>query len=149
MLQVIYDATTRLATGELVEIDESRGRVDIRIRESATPAEFTPALNAKLTDFVGHCSWFQIWRGQIISAAHPDSPLTVQYVVDPEVPRRVAVQILEARGRVRLHVSPEVTAEEFVLAVNPPIRRFLAGGQWFQLWHGEIVTMDSPGAAAA
>lgn len=149
MLQVIYDATTRLAKGELVEIDESRGRVDIRILRSATPAEFAPDLNAKLTEFVGRCSWFQIWRGQILSAAHPDSPLTVQYEVDPDVPRRLAVQILEARGRVRLHVSPEATAAEFVLTLNPSIERFLAGGQWFQLWHGEIITMDPPTSAAA
>jgi hypothetical protein len=37
----------------------------------------------------------------------------------------------------------------FIGTLNRSIEEFLAGGQWFQLWHGEIVTMDSPEANAA
>lgn len=149
MLAVIYEADSNLASGELVEIEESRGRVDIKVRGDADAAAFVPTLNRKLGELVGRCRWFQIWRGQIISADHPDSPLTVQYVVDPEVSRRACVQIRESQGRVRLHVSPAATTGEFVSALNPAIRQFLAGGQWFQLWNGEIVTMDDDHGAAA
>ena len=88
-------------------------------------------------------------RGRIISANSPDGPLTVQYVTDPDVDWRTCVQIRECGGIVRLHVCPDASAEHFVRALNPSIERLLAGGQWFQLWQGEIVTMDSPEASAA
>jgi hypothetical protein len=149
MLAVVYEATTDLADGDLVAIQEFRGRVNIKVHGTAEAAEFVPPLNAGLTEFVEQCHWFQIWRGQIISADHPDSPLTVQYEVDPDVDRRTCVQIRESQGRVRLHVCPASTTSEFVAALNPAIRQFLAGGQWFQLWNGEIVTMDDGEAAAA
>ncbi|MFJ8929322.1 hypothetical protein ACIRLA_22355 [Streptomyces sp. NPDC102364] len=149
MLKVAYEAATDLAPGELVEIRESRGRVDIKIEASVPASEFIHELNAKLADFVGHCSWFQIWRGQVISADSPDSPLTVQYEADPEVSLRSCVQIREDRGVVRLHVCPTAPAPLLIRVLNPAIESFLAGKQWFQFWEGEIVTMDSPGAAAA
>jgi hypothetical protein len=150
MLRVVYEATTDLAPGQLVEITETRGRVSIKLREGSAAEDYIPPLNAALKEFVGKCSWFQIWRGQIISADSPDSPLTVQYVPDPDVPLRLCVQIREDRGEVRLHVNPNAPAELLVRALNPAIEQFLAGGQWFQLWQGEIVTMDdSQGNAAA
>lgn len=144
MLHVVYEATNDLTPGKTVEIDESRGRVDIKVRSTATPRQFAPALNAELAEFVGRCGWFQIWRGQIISASSPDSPLTVQYEADPDVDLRSVVQIREDRGAVRLHVCPKVPADLLVRVLNPAIESFLAGKQWFQLWEGEIVTMDSP-----
>lgn len=150
MLRVVYEATTDLAPGQLAEIKESRGRVTIKLREGISAGHYIPPLNAELKKFVGKCSWFQIWRGQIISADSPDSPLTVEYEADPEVDRIQGVQIREHKGVVRLHVCPDLTSEELARAVNPPIELFLAGGQWFQLWQGEIVTMDdSQGNAAA
>ncbi|MER6350561.1 hypothetical protein ABT186_01590 [Streptomyces sp. NPDC001634] len=144
MLRVVYEATTDLKPDDLVEITETRGRVTIKLREGATADEYLTPLNAALKAFVGNCGWFQIWRGQIISANSPDSPLTVQYEPDPDVDRIQGVHIRESKGVVRLHVCPDLTAEELARAVNPPIELFLAGGQWFQLWQGEIVTMDSP-----
>jgi CO/xanthine dehydrogenase FAD-binding subunit len=48
-----------------------------------------------------------------------------------------------------VHVASLATASQFVDAMNPATERFLAGGQWFQLWQGEIITMDSPEADAA
>jgi hypothetical protein len=149
MLKVVYEAVTGLAPGELVEIRESRGRVDIKIKDTSPASEFIPELNAKLAEFVGHCSWFQIWRGQVISASHPESPLTVQYEADPEVELRSCVQIREDRGVVRLHVCPTAPAPLLIRVLNPAIESFLSGKQWFQLWHGEIVTMDDRGSAAA
>lgn len=144
MLRVVYQASRDIEHGEVVDIQESRGRVDIRLREGTRAEQYVPALNAKLQDFVNQCGWFQIWRGRIISAASPDSPLTVQYEPDPSVTSLQGVQIRERRGMVRLHIYPDLTAEELATAVNKPIELFLAGKQWFQLWQGEIVTMDSP-----
>jgi hypothetical protein len=149
MLRVVYEATTKLRPGTLVEIVETRGRVTIKLRAGTRADEYLAPLNAALADFVKRCSWFQIWRGQIISADSPDSPLTVQYEADPDVDELSCVQIREHRGVVRLHVCPDVQAEDLVRALNPAIENFLAGGQWFQLWKGEIVTMETPGSAAA
>jgi hypothetical protein len=144
MLRVVYEASQDLASGETVKIRESRGLVTIRIREGSRAEEYVPALNDALAAFVGQCGWFQIWRGQVISAASPESPLTIEYEADPKVSLGSCVQIVEDCGIVRLHVSPIAPAELLILFLNPAIERFLAGGQWFQLWQGEIVTMDSP-----
>jgi hypothetical protein len=141
MLHVVYEATRELEPGRLVQIEEVRGRVTVKVRAGARADQYVPPLNAALAHFVGQCSWFQIWRGKIVSADSPDSPLTVQYEADPDVSRVQGVQIRERCGVVRLHVCPEVPAEELVQALNPAIEKFLAGGQWFQLWNGEIVTM--------
>lgn len=149
MLHVVYEATTDLSTDRIVEIVETRGRVTIKLRKGTLAHEYLGPLNAALEAFVGQCSWFQIWRGQVISAASPDSPLSVRYVADPEVDLRTSVQIREHCGVVRLHVSPGLPVELLIRSLNPAIERFLAGGQWFQLWQGEIVTMDAPGTAAA
>lgn len=149
MLRVVYEATTDLAPDALAEITETRGRVTVKIRQGTRATEYIDPLNAALAAFVNGCSWFQIWRGQIISANSSDSPLTVQYEADPDVDLLSCVQIREQQGAVRLHVCPEARAEHLVRAVNPAIERFLAGGQWFQLWQGEIVTMEEPGSAAA
>jgi hypothetical protein len=149
MLRVVYEATNDLDPGQVVEIRETRGRVTIKLREGTTADDYIPPLNAALKAFVDECSWFQIWRGEVISANSPGSPLTVQYEPDPEVDRIQGVQIRERKGVVRLHICPELTAEDLARAVNRPIELFLAGGQWFQLWQGEIVTMDDPGSAAA
>lgn len=149
MLRVVYTVTSDLESGRTVTLDESRGRVDIKVRAHATPQDFVPALNAALARFVGECGWFQIWRGQIISADSPDSPLNVQYVIDSDVSLRALVQIREDRGEVRLHVHPQAPIDLLVRFLNPAIEKFLAGGQWFQLWEGEIVTMDSSEAFAA
>lgn len=148
MLRVVYEASHDLDDpSATVEIRESRGRVTIKIREGAHASEYIPALNAELAAFVAQCGWFQIWRGRIISAASPENPLTVQYEADPKVTLGSCVQIVEDCGVVRLHVSPIAPAELLILFLNPAIERFLAGGQWFQLWDGEIVTMESPETA--
>ena len=149
MLRVVYQAATDLEPPQLVKITETRGRVSIKIREGTTADQYLAPLNAALKRFVDQCGWFQIWRGQIISASSPESPLTVQYEPDDAVDRIQGVHIREHRGVVRLHVCPDLTAEELTRAVNPPIELFLAGGQWFQFWQGEIVTMDSPDSRAA
>lgn len=149
MLRVVYKATPHLRLGQLVEISESRGRIAISIQENADVKDYTGALNTALERFLANCSWFQIWRGRIISANSPDSPLTVTYQPDDRIGLRKCVEVRESCGLVQVHVSSLATAGQFVRAMNPSLELFLAGGQWFQLWQGEIITMDSPEASAA
>jgi hypothetical protein len=149
MLRVVYRTTLDLEPGRLVDLQESRGRIDVSIHEDAEAAAYTAALNAELKRFLANCCWFQIWRGQIISVNSPDSPLTVTYEVDDQIDLRKCVEIRERRGLVAVHVASAATADDFVRAMNPATERFLAGGQWFQLWQGEIITMDPPEASAA
>lgn len=149
MLRVVYEATPHLRLGQPVEIRESRGRVCVRIRQDATIDEYAEALNSALKRFLASCNWFQIWRGRIISANSSESPLTVTYQADDQIDPRKCVEVRESCGLVVVHVASTATVDQFVNAMNPATERFLAGGQWFQLWKGEIVTMDSPEADAA
>lgn len=142
MLRVVYEAADHVL-GQAVEIREKRGRVEVRIDKYATADEFVRALNPAIELFMTGCGWFQIWKGEIVSIASPGSPLRVEYEVDDLGPGQI-VEIRESRGLVGIHVARTATADEFVRALNPSIEEFLAGGQWFQLWKGEIVTMDSP-----
>jgi hypothetical protein len=147
MLRVVYEATRDLDPGRIVEIRESRGHISVKINPDAPAEQYTEALNAALKAFLANCGWFQIWRGQIISADSPESPLTVEYEPDDKIDRIRCVEVRESCGLVKVHVSTSATTEEFVRALNRATERFLAGGQWFQLWHGQIVTMESPETA--
>lgn len=149
MLRVMYETTPHLRPGKAAEVLESRGRISVRIYEGADVDEYTAALNAELKRFLARCSWFQIWRGRVISANSPESPLTVTYQPDDQIDLRKCVEVRESRGLVVVHVASAATATDFIRAMNPSTERFLAGGQWFQLWQGEIITMDSPEASAA
>lgn len=147
MLRVVYQAAD-LKPGLLSDWHEDRGLVEIRVARGTKAGEFVPSLNATLRDFLSRAEWYQIWEGEILSANHPKSPLRVTFEVSSMRPAPI-VHIREYKGEVVMPVSPTATAERFVQTLNPSIEEFLAGGQWFQYWHGEIVTMDSPGSAAA
>ena len=69
--------------------------------------------------------------------------LRVEYEVDALEPGQF-VKIEERRGTVVIRCERTADAAQLVGALNTAIEEFLAGGQWFQLWKGEIVTMDSP-----
>jgi hypothetical protein len=143
MLRVVYEATPDLDDGQTVDIHEARGRVLVKVREDADVEEYIQALNAELKTFLAGCGWFQLWRGRIISADYPGRPLTVQFAPDAKVDPRKGIEIRESCGLVKIHVSHRATADRLVRALNPALVKFLAGGQWFQLYEGEIVTMDS------
>lgn len=149
MLRVVYGTKPHLRLGKPVEIRETRGCLSVDIQEDASVDEFTTALNSELERFLARCSWFQIWRGRIISADSPENPLTVTYQADDQIDLRKCVEVRESRGLVVVHVAGSATALQFVQAINPATETFLAGGQWFQLWEGEIITMNSPEASAA
>jgi hypothetical protein len=149
MLRVVYEASEDLEPGQVVELCETRGRIAVKVDRDATAKQYTEALNPALRAFLAHCGWFQIWRGRIIGADSPERPLTVEYEPDDKIDRIRCVEVRESCGLVKVHVSSGATTEEFVRALNPATERFLAGGQWFQLWYGEIITMDSPDSRAA
>jgi len=147
MLRVVYK-TADLAPGILSDWREGRGLVEIRIARGLEPAAFIPSLNETLLDFVNTAQWYQIWEGEVVSAASPQSPLRVTFELSsPEL--EAPVEIREHKGHVALLVHPLTSTGMFIGTLNRSIEEFLAGGQWFQLWHGEIVTMDSPEANAA
>lgn len=148
MLRVVYRATDALAEGTFSDWRESRGLVEISIARRARPAEFIPSLNRTLSEFLSQAEWYQLWEGEVISANHPQSPLRCTFELSRLRPAPL-LDIREDKGVVALHVSPLASVEVLVNAVNPAIEEFLAGGCWFQLWRGEIVTMDSPEAVAA
>lgn len=147
MLRVVYQAAD-LQAGIMSDWRESRGLVEIRVARQAKAREFIPSLNETLRDFLRTAEWFQLWDGEIISADHPQSPLRVTFETTRIAPSPVAY-IREDKGEVIIRVSPTATVEQLVQRLNPSIEEFLAGGQWFQLWHGEVVTMDSPDSRAA
>lgn len=148
MLRVVYSATDDLADGKVSDWHESRGLVEISVARHATPAQFIPSLNRTLADFLAQAEWYQIWEGEVISAKSPGSPLRCTFELSRLRPAPL-LDIREDKGLVALHISPLATVEQFVHIINPGNVEFLAGGCWFQLWRGEIVTMDSPEAVAA
>lgn len=71
--------------------------------------------------------------------------LSVQFLLDdlhPDFP----VEVRERRGSVTYRLSSSLFLPAGVAALNCAASGVLAGGQWFQLWKGEIVSMNSPAA---
>ncbi|WP_406325881.1 hypothetical protein OG784_13090 [Streptomyces sp. NBC_01617] len=141
MLRVMYEAADDLAPGVISDWDQRRGFLRIRVHKHATPQQFTQALNDITEEVLAN--WFQLWRGEIVSVASPGTPLRVLYRVSDFSPAPL-VEIRESKGAVILNIAPSATVEEFTQALNASLDELLAGGQWFQQWEGEIVTMDSP-----
>ncbi|HCA85503.1 MAG TPA: hypothetical protein DEQ61_08420 [Streptomyces sp.] len=59
-----------------------------------------------------------------------------------DVARPVAVK--ERRGDITFELCRGLFLPEGVAALNSAVGQILAGGQWFQLWKGEVVSMASP-----
>ena len=147
MLRVVYQAAD-LNPGELSDWYEDRGFVRIRVARGTRAHEFIPSLNETVNDFLANSQWFQLWEGEIVSARHPENPVSAVFATSPFRPAPL-VELREHKGLVTLYVSPTATIDEIAPILNTSIEELLAGGQWFQLWRGEIVTIDSPGSMAA
>ncbi|MDH6224294.1 hypothetical protein [Streptomyces sp. MJP52] len=146
MLHVAYRAVNGLASGRLVEIDEDRGRLDVRMDSRAPLEDVVLELTDRMRELMAKEHWFQIWRGRVLGPE--DRRLEVAFEVDRRVGRHMGVNVREGEGYVRFHVSPEITVEELARALNANVRELLAGRQWFQWWDGEIITMDDSAEAA-
>lgn len=145
MLRAVYE-TADLDAGVISQWREDRGLLAITVARHATPQQFTRSLNATLAEVLAGAHWYQVWKGEVVSIASPASPLRVHFQTSDFDPAPL-VDIRERKGLVTVHVSPTAEAHEFVHALNPALEELLAGGQWFQLWQGEIVTMTSPDVA--
>ena len=54
------------------------------------------------------------------------------------------VRVQEGRGWINWELSRGLFVPEGVAALNSAAAEVLAGGQWFQLWRGDVVSMRSP-----
>lgn len=146
MLRVEYEATGDLEPGQLVQIEEDRGLISIRIDQGLGPIDYTAALNDELKRFLAGSEWFQLWKDQIVSPQDSESPVRALYRIDVfgELDDDATVEIRERKGLVEILVDPTADVHRFVAAINPAIKMLLAGGQWFQHWRGEIVDLMSP-----
>lgn len=147
MLRVVYKADD-LEPGMLSDWHEDRGYLEVRVARGKQALEFIPSLNETLRDCLSHAHWYQMWEGEAVSVNHPQSPLRVTYEPSPFRPAPL-VDIREHKGHVAVFLRPTATIEEIAPVFNASIVEVLAGGRFFQLWKGEIVTMDSPGNMAA
>jgi len=66
------------------------------------------------------------------------------YKLDPELGPDVPMEARETRGQIVYHCSPAHFTEEAVINLTLVEQKLLEGGHWFQLWGGEIVSMESP-----
>jgi hypothetical protein len=147
MLRVVYHAAN-LGPGKLSDWYEDRGFVEFRVARGTQARHFIPSLNETLRDFLGRSDWYQMWEGEVVSADHPSSPIRVTFEPSPFHPAPLA-EVREHKGHVALYLAPTATIEEIAPVLNASVEEVLDGGCWFQLWHGEIVTMDSPDSMAA
>lgn len=70
--------------------------------------------------------------------------LSVRYVLEDIEPDMPPVIMTEKRGVITCRVSRRLSLEEALALIEDATTELLAGGQWFQLWRGEIISMESP-----
>jgi hypothetical protein len=70
--------------------------------------------------------------------------LRAKYVLNNRLDAGQPVVVKESRGTVRVELSPTEFSPAACAALNAVTEQLLAGGQWFQVWRGEIVSMESP-----
>jgi hypothetical protein len=139
MLQVTYHAVTDLPPGRLVQIDEDRGAIDVHLDKNAPLALVLAQLNREMDQFLERADWYQLWGEEIVSRHTPQSPIRLEFTLDPFVTGWGEPGIFEGKGAVKIRVDPELDVERFVAAFNPAIEKLLDGGCWFQLYAGEII----------
>lgn len=61
-----------------------------------------------------------------------------------DLPEDAPVVVREARGRVKYELSRGLFVPEHAAALEAATEMVIAGGQWFQLWRGDVVSLRSP-----
>lgn len=70
--------------------------------------------------------------------------LRTEYVLSDDLDVEQPVVVTESRGTLLVELSPTEFSPAACAALNAVTEQLLAGGQWFQVWRGEIVSMESP-----
>lgn len=161
---------------EPVKIWENRGRTAVELDRSLYTQVGVDGLNTTHMDLLGSGKWFQLWRGEIVSVNSPEAPPTPAPrpiagrcsqtpVVPKGAPRLIvqhvltdllgseSVKLMHGRGRATFLMSrrcftPEGLACDAIGALNAAAQAILRGGQWIQVWDGEIITMYDDGPEA-
>lgn len=137
MLDVAYEAVEDLTPGRLAAIDEDRGTIRVRLDKTQPLAAVVRQLNIEIDRLMSSSHWFQLWGTEIVSRDTPGRPLRIEYILEKKEPRTAFIE--ERKGLVSVFIDPVLDIEAFVAAMNPATQKFLAGGQWFQLFAGEII----------
>jgi hypothetical protein len=137
MLEVTYEAVNDLPPGRLADIDEDRGRIRVRLDKTQPLANVVRQLNIEVDRLMSCATWFQLWKDEIVCRDTPDRPLRVEYLLEMKEPEGTYIE--ERKGLVSVYIDPALGTCGFAAAMNPATRNLLAGGQWFQLYAGEIV----------
>jgi hypothetical protein len=137
MLDVTYEAVEDLPPGRLATIEEDRGKIRIKVDATEPLASVVRQLNVEIDRLLTSSDWFQLWGDEIVSRSTPVSPLRIEYVLHRLAPDTAI--ITEGKGCVRVHIDPALSTEAFAAVMNPATKDILAGGQWFQLYGGEII----------
>lgn len=69
--------------------------------------------------------------------------LSVIYELE-DLPEDAPVRVKEGRGWVKYELSHGLFVPEHAAALEAATCKVLAGGQWFQLWRGDVVSLRSP-----
>lgn len=140
MLHVTYEAVGDLPPGTMADIEEDRGRIRVRLDRDAPLVDVVQQLNVEVEQFLARSNWFQLWGREIVCRDSPGSSLRVVYRIDSRAPS-LDVGMGEKKGLVTVYIPPALDTKRFAAAMNPAVEEFLAGGQWFQMYAGEIIDM--------
>ncbi|WP_143041546.1 hypothetical protein [Streptomyces wuyuanensis] len=69
--------------------------------------------------------------------------LSVRYELE-DLPEDAPVRVREGRGWVKYELSRGLFVPEHAAALEAATSMVIAGGQWFQLWRGDVVSYYSP-----
>lgn len=137
MLDITYEAVNDLAPGQTVAIAEDRGKIRVRLDEDAPLHHVLDRLNTEMDKLLATGHWFQLWQDEIVSRSTPGTPIRIRYI-----PRRLSddpVVLCEGKGILTYYVNPAVDVREFAAAITRVVKSLLDGGQWFQMYAGEII----------
>ena len=137
MLDVAYEAVEDLPPGRLARVDEDRGLIRVRLDKRASLAEVVGQLNIEIDGLLRSARWFQLWGDEIVSCNTPGRPLRVEYLLEKR--EEYGTYVEERKGLVSVFIDPDLDTPAFAASMNPTAQNLLDGGQWFQLYAGEII----------
>ena len=70
--------------------------------------------------------------------------LSVSFTRTTDLDVDLPVRITESRGKIEFELAGGLFLPAGVAALQAGVTQLIAGGQWFQLWKGEIVSINSP-----